>query len=347
MGALRKFAAAAAVMFLLAPASRAGEENYGDYPAPDEMFREIYSLREKYPDWVEVGEFGRSVQDRPLLDLRISRPGAEAPAPALVAANIHGNEWIGNRVAMAAARMLLEGRESDPWISSMLDNIEFYFLPCINPDGYQKTWDSRNDDHVPWAKMRKNANGVDINRNFPLPAPRTVDDPLAGSDDPDHPRYTGPEPYSEPESRAVRDFVASKSFFASIDLHSNWGTFFPPKCNGRACEKQFKKMMDTAAAKQEIKYVTVQQWQVDSFSGEMEDAMFYDYGIMAVCWEIFPEAQASEQGKRLKHPFWSMNPEDIDFWTANDSGAVLAALEKAYEITGGKPVPEKYRKVDM
>lgn len=336
------------LIFTLSQVAAHADDSYGDYPTYDEMVAEIHELEKQRPEWVEIGEYGRSVQDRPLLYVRIMKPGGENLPEAMIAANIHGNEWIGNRVAMAAAHRLLDDRESDTWIATLLDRMQFYVLPCINPDGYYKTWERRIDMKADWKESRKNAHSVDLNRNFPLPGKRTMNGGMAGSDDPDSARYTGTHPYSEPESAAVRDFVAAHSIFASIDLHSSWGTFFPPKCNGSSCEKRFKMMMKAASDRQpHSKYMTVAQWRLDTFTGEMEDEMFYSYGIMAVCWEVFPSSFATEQGSRFEHSFWGGNPVDIEYWVENDRDALLAALEEALSITGGKPVPEKYRKVKM
>jgi predicted deacylase len=323
---------------------------FGEYPAPEDMYAGINALANEFPGYVTVGEYGRSVEGRPLLFIRIALPDGAKRPEALIAANIHGNEWIGNRMAMAAARRLLEGSDTDPWVASLLKKMEFWILPCINPDGYVKTWDERKNEKAQWADMRKNAHGVDLNRNFPLPAGRTVEMEMAGSSDPNSIRYTGSSPYSEPETQAVRDFVKEHHFFAAIDFHSNWGTLFPPKCNGSACEKQFKKMLAAATGRQaRVKYAVVAAWQVDSFSGEMEDTLFYDYGIMAVCWEIFTQSAANDQQKdpALQGPFWSMNPKDIFYWVDNDRDAALAALEAAYDVTGGSPVPEESRKVRL
>lgn len=318
---------------------------YEGYPSPAEMYREIYDLKDKYPNLVKVRQYGRSTDGRLLLYMKITAPdSAEGKPEAMMAANIHGNEWIGNRVAMAAARRLVEGYGNDEWITALMDKMVIYFLPCLNPDGYQKTWDERDNIKAVPKEMRKNAAGVDINRNFPLPGEKTVSHSLAGSDNPESNRYTGSEPYSEDETKAIRTFVANHRLFAAIDFHSTWGTFFPPKCNSRACEKQFQKMMAPATEKQEVKYVMGQGRSVDSFSGEMEDALFYFYGIMAVCWEIMPASYATEQSKEKKHPFWQSNPSDIEFWIKNDVDAALSALESALKITGGNPIPEKHRK---
>jgi hypothetical protein len=94
-----------------------------------------------------------------------------------------------------------------------------------------------------------------------------------------------------------------------------------------------------------VKYPVVAAWRVDSFSGEMEDALFYDFGVMAVCWEVFTQSAAAEQQKKtdFMHPFWSMNPADINYWVENDRDAAISAIESAYLITGGNPVPERAR----
>lgn len=324
------------------------QASFGNYPAPDEMYSQIYALEKEFPENARVFEYGKSVEGRPLLAVRISLDlNSERPA-ASVLGNIHGNEWIGNRAAMAVARRLLEGRASEPWIAALLAKMDFYILPCLNPDGYYKTWQSLADPSIPPRNARKNAHKVDLNRNFPLPGKRTVDMSLAGSDNPDNERYTGPAPYSEPETAALRDFFTVHPVFASVDFHSNWANIFPPKCNSGACEKNFHKMCAAGEAKQtHTKYPCVSNRHVDSFSGELEDTLFYDFGAMAVCWEIFTESGGNEQAKRLKGFFWESNPEDIDYWTSNEQDAAIAALGAAYDITGGKPLPENLRKVEM
>ena len=72
----------------------------------------------------------------------------------------------------------------------------------MNPDGYEY---SRSTDRM-WRKnRRKNENskcdGVDLNRNFD----KGYGD--YSSDDPCQEDYRGPEAFSEPEARALRDYV--------------------------------------------------------------------------------------------------------------------------------------------
>ena len=85
-------------------------------------------------------EFGRSVQGVPLTFYR--RQSGSDGARVLVIGCIHGDEFVGNRVVDILRDFPLEG------------NIDLWTVRTINPDGQQ-------------LSTRQNANGVDLNRNFP------------------------------------------------------------------------------------------------------------------------------------------------------------------------------------
>ena len=93
-------------------------------------------------------------------------------------------------------------------------------VPCVNPDGYEY---SRNHFSF-WRKNRRqNADGtygVDLNRNFPIGFNKST---ITTSN-----VYGGPEPFSEPETRALRDFVlAHPNITIALDYHSQGNVFFP------------------------------------------------------------------------------------------------------------------------
>jgi hypothetical protein len=86
-------------------------------------------------------------------------------------------------------------------------NITLYIIPCANPDGY--SWGNGE-------QARFNANGVDLNRNWeynwrPVGAWK------------DYTVSAGHEAFSEPETRALRDFILDHGVAAAIFYHSLGG----------------------------------------------------------------------------------------------------------------------------
>ncbi|MFV0308519.1 MAG: M14 family zinc carboxypeptidase [Desertimonas sp.] len=122
-------------------------------------------------DAVQVVEFGRSVEDRPLVAVERGTPGG---AVVLVIGVIHGDESDGVAI--------LERLATAP----VPEGVDLWLIESINPDGQA----------VP---QRGNANGVDLNRNFPHEW-----GPIGGPGDG---QYAGTGPASEPETQALVGMV--------------------------------------------------------------------------------------------------------------------------------------------
>lgn len=151
-----------------------------------------------HPDLAEMVNLGESIQGRPMWAIRITGPGDVKPGLIYHGAE-HGNEQAGASVVAYAANWLLTNYDTDPYAKYLVDNVEWYILPIMNPDGYA-------------AYDRWNANGVDLNRNW--------DGPGSGED-----WWGGPYPFSEPETQHMRDFfLAHENVQMHIDFHGyvNW-----------------------------------------------------------------------------------------------------------------------------
>ena len=77
-------------------------------------------------------------------------------------AGIHAREWIAPAVATYLVNELVNNNGAHP---DYLDKINWYFLPCANPDGYSYSWET---DRM-WRKTRSPQGGcfgVDPNRNW-------------------------------------------------------------------------------------------------------------------------------------------------------------------------------------
>jgi len=106
----------------------------------------------------------------------------------------------------------------DPEDNVILNSVDWYFLPVLNPDGYEYT---HTQDRL-WRKSRSKHDGndclgVDLNRNFDFHWGENgvKDDPCANT-------YHGPHPFSEPEANATARFMLENRsrIRAYITLHS-------------------------------------------------------------------------------------------------------------------------------
>jgi predicted deacylase len=136
----------------------------------------------------EAVVLGHSVQGRPLVLHRFSRWGGGT----LVIGGIHGDEPTS--VEVAERLVVLLARNPDGW-----DDAPVAVLPRANPDGLARG-------------TRVNARGVDLNRNFASAnwTPRR----------PKHPRFGGPQPESEPETRAILRAIAMTAPARIVSIHS-------------------------------------------------------------------------------------------------------------------------------
>ena len=126
---------------------------------------------------------GQSVEGRPIEMVRFGR----GTSPVLVMAAIHGDEPTGKFVA----DRLIERLTSDGAANVVV-------IPCANPDGLD-------------ADRRTNANGVDLNRNFPAANWKHT-----------HPgrNFGGTAAVSEPETAALLEVFIAITPRLIISIHS-------------------------------------------------------------------------------------------------------------------------------
>ena len=116
---------------------------------------------------------------------------------------------------------LVAGYGLDPESTFLVDEREMWFVPCVNPDGYEYNRVTNPQGGGLWRKNRVNNGdgtfGVDLNRNY---AYQWGYDNVGSSPNSSNSTYRGPSAFSEPETQAVRDFVLSRNFVAAIQAHT-------------------------------------------------------------------------------------------------------------------------------
>jgi hypothetical protein len=304
----------------------ASQDELAPYPSPERRERELVELAARVPG-AELVRYGESVEGRPLHALRIPSRSSSAPH-VLVCANIHGPEFIGNRVCTA---MLAGVAEGSAMLEPLRQRAELWLAPCLNPDGYARTWERAGIGPLP--TLRHNARGVDLNRNWPLPeGERRLPFPGAGSARPGDATYRGEAPLSEPETAALDRLLAEQDFWASANLHSFLGVLFPARVRER---EDFAGYVDLcgcfAAAQSSVCYRRIASRFFDTFTGEQEDHQHHTRRCWSVCVECFPLAASFAQHRRSPSLFWRFNPRDPDRWAANDVPAIAAFLLAAID----------------
>lgn len=182
----------------------------------------LQKMQKSFPSLVKVESIGKTWEERDIFLATISRDVNNAhKKPALFfTGTIHAREWIGHELAVKFIEYVVANNEFDPRIDMLLDRCTIYMVPCANPDGFEY---SRNHFTF-WRKNRRdNKNGtfgVDLNRNFSVG--------FVKSKDTSSNVYGGPEPFSEPETRAIKEFVDSHpNITIALDYHSQGNVFFP------------------------------------------------------------------------------------------------------------------------
>jgi hypothetical protein len=275
----------------------------------------------------EIVVYGASREHRPLRALRL--PGPPGAPRVLCSANIHGVEYIAGRVAIGLLQAIASG---EPEPARLHARAELWVIPCLNPDGYARTWTDGGQGRL--ATLRANSAGVDLNRNFPRPggvAPSRL--PGAGSDRPGDATYRGPHPLSEPETAALDRLFTAQGFHASVNLHAFMGTAIPARVTDPGAYATYTALCrELARAQPRVRYRRLAHRILDTFTGEQEDHQHHAHGCWAVCLETFPVLASYRQHLRAPSVFWRFNPHDPRPWIANDVPAVTAFLHAALDL---------------
>ncbi len=192
---------------------------FADFKTYQQVNAYIDSLIALRPDLVSKIVVGTTIEGRTIWAMRISGPtGSNKPA-IMYSGCQHAREWIAVMVPMYIADMLVRRYESDASIKSLVDQLEFFIVPIINPDGYEYTYAAGGDRL--WRKNRRNNGGgsfgVDLNRNWSV----NWNGGNSTSTNPNDEVFVGASAFSEPETQAVRDFIQARpQLRAHIDFHS-------------------------------------------------------------------------------------------------------------------------------
>jgi len=173
----------------------------------------LSGIAAKHPGLTEVEVVGRSSRNTPLKAIRVGRGKR---CVALVGA-VHAGE-SGPELIIPAIERLIEDDDA------LLDEVSVVAMPCLNADERE----ALVTGGTPWY-LRRNHNGVDLNRNFPVDWDIADYSYGLDSSNPTAATYRGPFPGSEAETQAAIAWLKRKQPLALFSFH----------CLASICGEQF------------------------------------------------------------------------------------------------------------
>ena len=228
----RPLAAAALALAVALPAAPAPALAATDYPAGytgfhtyAEMVADIHAVQAAHPGIVRLSSIGTSDKGRTLWVAKVSdNVATDEPEPEVLYDGLHhGNEPMGLEMTLRILHWLAEGYGSDSRITTIVDAREVWIVFAVNPDG--QAYDYGSGRLRNWRRNRQPTAGTpyvgtDLNRNYGYRwgGPGSSGNPASS-------RFRGKAPFSAPEARAMRGFLASRvvggrqQIRASISFH--------------------------------------------------------------------------------------------------------------------------------
>ncbi|MFA6562523.1 MAG: M14 family metallopeptidase [Verrucomicrobiia bacterium] len=168
----------------------------------EEVQRRLDRLAADFPGVVELRPVGHTVQGRPLRALI----AGNRERVLVMLGSVHAGE-AGAELLIPAFEHVVRNRRA------LLDRVGLAVLPCVNADQRQRL----ALGYPPY--LRTNANGVDLNRNFPADWETVHYGYGLVTSDPESMTYRGATPGSEPETQAVMRLLEKLKPAAVVAFH--------------------------------------------------------------------------------------------------------------------------------
>jgi hypothetical protein len=280
-----------------------------------------------HPNLCKLDTIGTSVLGRKLYVIKISDnvDKDEAESEFFYTSTMHGDETTGYILMLRIIDYLLTNYGTDERVTNLVNNVAIYINPNANPDG---TYNYGN--HTVSGSRRYNANGYDLNRNFP--------DPRAGQN-PNGPHQ--PETLAMMEFAENRNFVISANFHGGIELANYpWDTW-KSSTNKHADHNWFysvsRKYADLAQANSPSGYFTAYDngithggdWYV--VAGGRQDYMNYWHNCREITLEI---SDTKNPSSSLLPNFWNYNIESMLTYMEN----TFTGIQGTVTNSNGEPL---------
>lgn len=290
----------------------------GAFHSYDETMAEFKSLAGARPNLAQFVEIGRSHEGRVIFALKISKDVSvndPRKPEVLITGAHHAREWISVETPIYFAKQFLNNYDTDDSVRHMVDSLQIWIVPIVNPDGLvfsQNAPNSATDGVRLWRKNRRPVSndcgsdtGVDLNRNYDFQwrlesdAPCETRDDDGASDSVKSEVYRGPKAASEPEVQALTSLTddPNRRFRVQLDYHNfsqlilyPWGYQEGIAPDSSVLSDLAQRMSDRIFAHQSHRYTPQQAIDLYKTTGTSTD---YAYGVNRVAAPFVIEMRPS------------------------------------------------------
>ena len=259
-----------------------------EYKNPSEIENLVKDFHARFPDLTELVSIGKSLEGRDIWALKISdNPTVdELDEPSVLFNSMHhAREIMTPEVSIDIIEYLLTNYKSINKVTDWVDSTQIWVIPMFNVDGNNKMW---NHDSW-WRKNTRGGYGVDLNRNYP-----TGWNSCNGSSGSQSSQtYRGPSPASEPETKAMMNFIANKRPVFDISYHAySELVIYPYGCGDRRTQTKevVEKIGDHIADLLDYKPGTAWELLYNADGGDI-DWMYEAYQVIPYVIELNSRSQ--------------------------------------------------------
>lgn len=194
--------------------------------------KDLQELAAAYPELVTYTSIGKTPYGREIWAVKLGR----GTIPVMFTGSIHAREWISTMLIMKAvetyANYYTNGLNFEGYnLQDILNNVCIWFVPMVNPDGVtlqqfglsyfpqevHKQLLSMNGGKTDFKRWKANAQGIDINQQFPADWPNKDTKVYK----PWYWNYKGTKPLEAPEAIAIAEFAEQLQPEILVNYHSS------------------------------------------------------------------------------------------------------------------------------
>lgn len=266
---------------------------YAGYYRYQEFLDMLDLMHQEYPNLItEKAAVSDTLthEGRPIYFVKMSNsPGESLEKPKVLYTSLHHAREPGSMSeTLFFMWYMLENYGTNPEVTYLVDNLELFFVPMINPDGYIQN-ESTNPNGGGMHRKNKNPNigssnpGVDLNRNYSYKWGTT-----GVSSNQNNDTYPGVSAFSEPETKNMKKIAEQWGIEFAMNAHTYSGLMLYPY-GGTSDEFAEDDSYFNAISGLMVKYSGYENMKSSGLypaSGDSDDYMYHDHGIFAQTPEV-------------------------------------------------------------